>query len=100
MASLDLTAKDLADRSGLSHTYVRGLISGTYSNKKGREKLEAAIGFPVWSDLENDLEQGTRQNQSDDLPLRSDVISAGEAADIQRPTAALLPVSKTQQGGE
>jgi len=55
LASLDLTAKDLADRTGLSHSYVRGLISGTYSNKKGREKLEKALGWKVWSDMEPDV---------------------------------------------
>jgi transcriptional regulator with XRE-family HTH domain len=54
MANLDLTAKDLADRAGLSHSYVRGLISGTYSNKKGRERVEVALGYKVWSDQEPD----------------------------------------------
>ena len=52
MVSCDLTAKDLAVRAGLSHSYVRGLISGTYTHKKGRAKLEAALGVKIWSDLE------------------------------------------------
>lgn len=52
MASFDLTAKDLADRTGLSHSYVRGLISGTYASKKGRKKVETALGMKIWSDME------------------------------------------------
>lgn len=39
----------------------------------------------------NDLEQETHKSHPVDLPLRSGVIGAGEAVEIQRPTAASLP---------
>ena len=41
----------------------------------------------------NDLEQETHKSHPVDLPLRSGVIGAGEAVEIQRPTAASLPFS-------
>jgi hypothetical protein len=47
----------------------------------------------VRRDVGNDLEQGTHESQPDDLPLRSGAIGAGGAVDIQRTTAAPLPVS-------
>jgi hypothetical protein len=47
----------------------------------------------VQADVGNDLEQGTHKSQPDDLPLRSGAIGAGGAVDIQRTTAAPLPVS-------
>lgn len=119
-----LDTKQLAEKAGLSVSHTRNLISGVFSSAPGRRKIEKVLNAYVWSDPEigaycetgtdqdgglpitqpldgNDLEQGTRQSQPDDLPLRSGAISAGEAADIQRPTAALLPVSnEADQEGE
>ena len=47
-------------------------------------------------EAENALEQETHKSQPDDLPLRSGVIGVGGAVDIQRPTAAPLPVSNAE----
>jgi len=48
-----------------------------------------------------DLEQGTRSRQPARLPLQAGAPSAGEAADIQRPPAASLPVpTETEQRAE
>ena len=44
-------------------------------------------------DVGNDLEQGTGASMPEDLPLRSGADGQGGAAEIQRPTAASLPVS-------
>jgi len=44
--------------------------------------------------LRTHLEQGPGASQPEDLPLRSGATGQGEAEELQRPTAASLPVSK------
>jgi len=58
-----------------------------------------AVAGTVQGDVGNDLEQETHKSQPDDLPLRSGAIGAGEAVEIQRPTAAPLPVSNDEFRG-
>jgi transcriptional regulator with XRE-family HTH domain len=103
-----LNTKQLAEKAGLSESHTQNLISGVFSSAPGRRKIEKALGQKVWnapeigggSAAEKDLEQGTRKSQPGDLPLRPDAIGAGEAADIQRPTAASLPGSLCKERGE
>jgi len=52
MASKGINARELSVMAGLSHAYVRGIISGAYTFKKGREKVEKALGMKIWSDPE------------------------------------------------
>jgi len=109
-----LDTKQLAHKAGLSESHTRNLISGVFSSAPGRRKIEKALNASIWNDpdigadqdcgaekaAEKDLDQGTRKSQPGDLPLRPDAIGAGEAADIQRPTAASLPGSLCKERGE
>ena len=52
----------------------------------------AVLSIPATTRTGNNLRKVTHKSQPDDLPLRSGVIGAGGAVDIQRPTAAPLPV--------
>jgi hypothetical protein len=52
MANRDITARDLSEQTGLNYSYVRALICGALVSKKGRLKIERALGLPIWSDLE------------------------------------------------
>jgi len=58
-----------------------------------RPHAEARSADSVQADVGNDLGQGTHKSQPADLPLLSGAIGAGGAVDIQRTTAAPLPVS-------
>jgi transcriptional regulator with XRE-family HTH domain len=114
MAAKGISIRDLATKTGLSYGYVSNLISGSKDSYKGKQRIESVLGVKIWSDseigsdqdcgaekaTEKALEQGTRKSQPGDLPLRPDAIGAGEAADIQRPTAASLPGSLCKERGE
>lgn len=68
MASRDLSATDLARMTGYVPVYVRGIISGAIVSDPARRKIEAALGTPIWSDLETignstDLPHGKEPQQ-------------------------------------
>ena len=60
----------------------------------------AASADTVRRDVGNNLKQGPGASQPEDMPLRSGADGQGEAVEIQRPTAASLPVSNAQHQAE
>lgn len=52
MAGKDISANDIAKKTGYTHSYIRNVISGTFTSRKARRAIEEVLGAPVWSNLE------------------------------------------------